>query len=65
VPGADDQAIFADIVGPLGHDRNAVRQVLAMLRETAGGDFASLLPTPLKLAFHNRRQHQEAAVDAV
>jgi hypothetical protein len=42
VPGADDAAIFADIVDSLGRDRNDVREALALLREMAGGDFASL-----------------------
>jgi hypothetical protein len=42
VPGADDSAIFADIVRSLGRDRDAVRKALAMLREVAGGDFAGL-----------------------
>jgi hypothetical protein len=42
VPGADDEAIFADIVRSLGRDRDAVRKALAMLREIAGGDFACL-----------------------
>ena len=39
VPGADDEAIFADVVRSLGRDRDAVRKALAMLREIAGGDF--------------------------
>src|SRR5262249_5300022 len=38
--GADDEAIFADIVGSLGRDKNDVRTALAMLREIAGGEFA-------------------------
>jgi hypothetical protein len=42
VPGADDEAIFADIVCSLGRDKNAVRKALAMLREIAGGDFIKL-----------------------
>jgi hypothetical protein len=42
VPGADDEAIFADIARSLGRDSNAVRKALAMLREIAGGDFAGL-----------------------
>ena len=42
VPGADDQAIFAEIVRSLGRDRDAVRTALDMLREIAGGDFAGL-----------------------
>lgn len=42
VPGADDEAIFADIVHSLGRDRNDVRAALALLRDIAGGDFGSL-----------------------
>lgn len=42
VPGADDAAIFADIVRSLGRDRNDVRKALATLREIVGGDFADL-----------------------
>ena len=42
VPGADDAAIFADIVRSLGRDRGAVRTELSMLSEIAGGDFAGL-----------------------
>jgi hypothetical protein len=42
VPGADDEAILADIARSLGRDRDAVRKALAMLREIAGGDFAGL-----------------------
>ena len=42
VPGADDAAIFADIVRSLGRDRGAVRKALALLRELSGGAFAKL-----------------------
>jgi hypothetical protein len=42
VPGADDAAIFADIVRSLGRDRNDVRKALAQLRELAGEDFGTL-----------------------
>jgi hypothetical protein len=42
VPGADDEAIFADIVHSLGRDTSAVRESLAMLREIAGDDFTGL-----------------------
>jgi hypothetical protein len=42
VPGADDAAIFADIVHSLGRDRGAVSTALAMLCEIVGGDFALL-----------------------
>jgi len=41
VPGANDAAIFADIVRSLGRDQSAVRKALAVLREMAGGDFAA------------------------
>ena len=50
VPGADDAAIFADIVHSLGRDRNAVRQALAMLGEIAGGDFTALDPAKAEAA---------------
>jgi hypothetical protein len=40
VPGADDAAIFADIVASLGRDTQAVRDALARIAEIAGGDFA-------------------------
>ena len=42
VPGADDEAIFADIVRSLGRDKDDVREALAILREIASGDFAGL-----------------------
>lgn len=42
VPGADDPAIFADIVRSLGRDRDAVRNAVAMMREIAGDGFADL-----------------------
>ncbi|MBV9585568.1 MAG: hypothetical protein JO213_11860, partial [Alphaproteobacteria bacterium] len=42
VPGADDGAIFADIVRSIGRDRSAVREALALLRDIAGADFAGL-----------------------
>ena len=42
VPGADDDAIFTDIIRSLGRDTNAVRDALAALRAITGGGFASL-----------------------
>jgi hypothetical protein len=42
MPGADDEAVFADIVRSLGRDRDNVRTAMAMLREIAGGDFSAL-----------------------
>jgi hypothetical protein len=50
VPGADDEAIFADIVRSLGRDRGAVRTALNMLHEIAGGDFAGLDPAEAEAA---------------
>jgi hypothetical protein len=42
VPGADDAAIFADILRSLDRDLDAVRAALVMLREIAGCDFSGL-----------------------
>lgn len=42
VPGADDEAIFADIVRSLGRDRDDVGAALARLGTLAGGAFADL-----------------------
>src|SRR6202012_3024033 len=42
VPGADDEAIFAEIVRSLGRDKSAVKAALAILREIAHGDFSDL-----------------------
>jgi hypothetical protein len=42
VPGADDAAIFADIVGTMGRDTGNVRQALGALAAMAGGAFADL-----------------------
>jgi hypothetical protein len=36
MPGADDEAIFADIVRSLSRDRNDARKALATLREIGG-----------------------------
>ena len=50
VPGADDEAIFADIVRSLGRDKSAVRNALVMLREITGGDFTELDETTAEAA---------------
>ena len=50
VPGADDEAIFADIVRSLGRDTSYVRTALDMLREIAGGDFIGLEQTKAEAA---------------
>jgi hypothetical protein len=49
VPGADDEAIFADIVGSLGRDRSTVREALAMLREIAALGDAQVDAVAMKL----------------
>jgi hypothetical protein len=42
VPGADDDAIFADILASLGRDLGEVRRALAVLRHLGAGAFADL-----------------------
>lgn len=42
VPGADDDAIFADIMASVGRDLAPVRAALATLRSLANGPFAAL-----------------------
>lgn len=42
LPGADDEAIFADIIHSLGRDFPAVRAALAELRRISGGPFSDL-----------------------
>ncbi len=42
VPGADDTAIFADIVASLGRDLGLVREALGTLSALGGGTFADL-----------------------
>ena len=45
VPGADDPAIFADIVASIGHEGGSVCTALATLRSLAGGPIAGLDPS--------------------
>lgn len=42
MPGADDEAIFGDILKNLDRDREDVRRALGMLTELSGGTFAGL-----------------------
>ena len=44
VPGADDAAIFADLLRSLGRDRDDIRAALGRARELAGGPLAGLAP---------------------
>jgi len=52
VPGADDEAIFADIVRSLGRDREDIGVALGHLAILAGGAFADL-PAERRLAVAN------------
>jgi hypothetical protein len=45
VPGAADDAIFADILGSFGRDADHVRAVLQTLETLSGGVFADLAPS--------------------
>lgn len=65
VPGADDEAIFADIVRSLGRDFDAVRLALADLRRISGGPFAGLGDTTAEeaaMALLNQRGPVTAAL---
>jgi hypothetical protein len=44
VPGADDEAIFKDILRSLERDRDDISRALAQLETLAGGAFADLAP---------------------
>lgn len=45
VPGADDQAIFADMMTTIGRDREALSHALARVDAAAGGRLAALART--------------------
>lgn len=64
VPGADDEAIFADILGSLGRDADAVRSVLRRLDELAGGLFADSADDAQRAAVERLRK-DDAALTAV
>lgn len=52
VPGADDEAIFADILRSLDRDQDDVAAALTRLAVLAGGPFAALAP-PRRLDIAN------------
>lgn len=64
VPGADDEAIFADIVRSLGRDADAVRAALRRLDELAGGAFADCADEARRAAMQRLREG-DAALSAV
>ncbi|HJU17122.1 MAG TPA: hypothetical protein VJ770_11710 [Stellaceae bacterium] len=65
VPGADDEAIFADIVRSLGRDRDAVRNTLVLLRESAGDGFAGLDEAKAEAAARALLSRESPAVTAL
>ena len=62
VPGADDQAIQADIVATLGRDANLVRAALNQLAHIAGSPLARLDPARREAAAMELRAKGGAAV---
>jgi hypothetical protein len=65
LPGADDEAIFADIARSLGRDTGAVRRALAMLRNMAGGDFSVLSGANAEAAAMALLREEKAEVTAL
>jgi hypothetical protein len=66
VPGADDAAIFADILKSLGRDLNDVRAALARLAELAGGARFADLDAPMRASIaETLRAERGAAVAAL
>jgi hypothetical protein len=64
VPGADDEAIFADVVRSLGRDADAVRAALGRLDELAGGTYADRTEEEQRAAAQRLREG-DAALAAV
>jgi hypothetical protein len=64
MPGADDDAIFADIAGSLGRDADAVKRALQRLDAIAGGPFADL-PAAAQSAAVERFRAEAAALAGV
>ena len=65
VPGADDEAIFADIIRSLGRDKIHVRKALGVLREIAGGDFTELDETKAEAAAMAMLSHEGPEMTAL
>jgi hypothetical protein len=65
VPGADDDAIFADILASLGRDADQVREALRQLNIIAGGLFAECDEAGQRAAAERFRQTGGASVLAV
>lgn len=65
VPGADDDAIFADIVASLGRDAPAVQLALRQLDRLGGGCFADLPPEARQAVARRWREDGAAPLSAV
>lgn len=65
VPGADDEAIFADIVRSLGRDADAVRAALGRLDELADGVFADRPDVEQRAAAQRLREGEPALAAAL
>ena len=65
VPGADDEAIFADTLKNLGRDRDDVGVALKRLTELAGGPFADLTSERRRQVGHTFRAEGGAPLAAI
>jgi hypothetical protein len=63
--GADDEAIFADIVRSLSRDRNDTRKALATLPGIGGGDFAGLDETKAEAATVTLPRREDPVTNAL
>ncbi len=64
VPGADDAAIFADMMTTIGRDREALSRTLSRVDADAGGRLADLEPAA-RTAFLDRLRAEDAGFFAV
>ncbi len=64
VPGADDPAIFADMMTTVGRDREALRRSLARVDDAAGRRLADLEPVA-RSSLLNRLRAEEPGLFAV
>ena len=62
IPGAGEDAIFADILQSFGQDAHHVRDVLEMLDQLSGGVFADLAPARRDAVATQLREQGETAL---
>ena len=65
LPGSDDAAIFADIVGSLGRDASLVRDALRQLDALSGGRFADAGANAREAAIAALRAESKAQIEAL